>query len=94
MPVGRSRQGTNQEGALIPQRSAWGQALEAGLPRIIENPIPIGTRKDINFFGGTIGGISTISASVVALIGANGYFGDVPQDQQDIVHALPPWERV
>ncbi len=94
MSVGRSRQGTNQEGALIPQRSAWGQALEAGIPRINEHPMPIGTRKDINFFGGTIGGISTISASVIALIGAQGYFGDAPQDQQDIVHALPPWERV
>ncbi len=91
MAVGRSRQGTNQEGGLGGNRSAWGQALGAAIGRTIDQPLPIGTTP--HNFGGTAGGVMTLSASVLPLIGTNGYFGDMPQAQQGVVVAAPPWER-
>ena len=94
MPVGRSRLGTNQEGALSPQVSAWGAALNGARSLMVDQPRPIGTKKDINFFGGTIGATSTNSANVGVYPYDKGYFGDMPQTQQDKVAAPPPWERV
>jgi hypothetical protein len=91
MPVRRSRQGTNQAGALAPTKSVWGQTLAGATSGLIDQPLPIGSQGQ--GFGGTAGGLVTIAASVKSLIGAPGYWGDVPQSQQDTVDVSPPWER-
>lgn len=92
MPVGRSRQGTNQAGALAPLTSAWGQEMAGGTSGLIDQPRPIGWRH--HNFGGTVGGCVTISASVLPLFHSRGFFGDVPETQQDTVIAPDPWNRV
>jgi hypothetical protein len=90
--VGRSRQGTNQEGGLIPNKSPWGQVLRSATSRLIDQPTPIGTQPNINF-GGTAGGVMTIAASTKTVIGTFAYWGDVPQSEQATVAVSPPWER-
>lgn len=91
MAVRRMHGANNQAGTLAPVVSPWGQALHAGTPQLIERPLPIGTRK--HNFGGTVGGVSTVSASVVSIGGQLGYFGDLPTLEQDRVLAPEPWER-
>jgi len=89
MPHNRGR--NNQEGDLTPQTSAWGQALIAGLSQLIDQPAPIGWRR--HNFGGTVGGLTTVSASVLPVFSHYGFFGDVPESEQGTVDALPPWKR-
>lgn len=91
MPVRRSRQGTNQAGALSPLVSPWGQTLLGSTPQLIDQPLPIGTKP--NNFGGTAGGLITIAASVKLVSGDVGYFGDVPQSEQPLLTVSQPWER-
>lgn len=93
MAVGRSRQGTNQAGALAPLVSPWGQALKARTSELIDQPPPIG-RQWSRRATGTVGGIVVISASVKALVADGGYFGDAPQSLQDTISAPEPWDRV
>lgn len=91
MPVGRSRQGTDQAGALAPTRSVWGAILDGSRGRMIDQPAPIGSQS--TGFGGTVGGLFTVSANVGIIARQPGYFGDVPESQQGVVIASPPWER-
>lgn len=85
---------SNQEGMTIPFTSPWGQELFAGTPQLIAHPAPL-TRGDRRRkgYGGTIGGMTTLSASVIGLVSEQGYYGDLPQSQQAVVASLPPWER-
>lgn len=92
MAVGRSRQGTNQAGALAPLRSVWGQQMFAGTSQLIDQPAPIGWRP--NNFGGTVGGMITVAASMTPRSAERGYFGDLPQSEQANVEAPDPWDRV
>jgi hypothetical protein len=82
----------NYAGALVPQRSAWGELLEAGTSELIDQPLPIGTRR--HNFGGTVGGVSTLAASTMPLYTQQAYWGDIPQSEQDTVVAPEPWDRV
>lgn len=92
MAVRRIHGGLNvQAGSMAPVESPWGQALEDATPRLIDQPLPIGTRP--RNFGGTVGGIHTASASVLPIWETRGYFGDAPQSLQDFVPAPPPWKR-
>jgi hypothetical protein len=99
---------TNQEGYTFPGpyfTSPWGEELFAGTPQLIANPAPLtgrpqGDRHDATNVGpyhvgypGTIGGMSILAASVVGLFDPVGYYGDLPQSEQNIVAAVPPWER-
>jgi hypothetical protein len=85
---------SNQEGMTIPFHSPWGQELAAFTPHLIAHPAPLVTgdlrRKG---YGGNIGGMATLSASVVGITTEPGYFGDLPQSTQPIVQAHNPWER-
>lgn len=92
MAVGRDHGLNNQEGMLHPHTSPWGQALLAGRAQTVAHPAPIGTDRK-KAFGGTVGGVSTASANVIALVGPSGYYGDLPQTQQDLVNAPDPWNR-
>lgn len=92
MPVGRKHGGySNQAGSFAPIVSPWGQALQNGLGSLIDQPAPIGWRR--HNFGGTVGGLTTVSASVIPIFTQPGYFGDVPQTEQATVDAPPPWKR-
>jgi hypothetical protein len=82
----------NYAGALVPQFSQWGQALKHGTPQLIDQPTPIGTRR--HNFGGTVGAMATVSASVMPIFTSQAYWGDIPQNEQGTVDAPPPWERV
>lgn len=93
MSTGRVRGLNNHAGDLIPQQSAWGQALASGESELIDQPIPIGRQRDGAFYG-TVGGITTRSASITPLFTPGGYWGDLPQDQQPLVSAPQPWDRV
>ena len=93
MAVGRSRQGTNQAGALAPLVSPWGQALKAHTGELIDQPPPIGAQWSRRAKG-TVGAIVTIQASIKPLVTEGGYFGDAPQSLQDNISAPEPWERV
>lgn len=93
MAVGRSRQGTNQAGALAPLVSPWGQALKAHTGELIDQPPPIGHQWS-HRSKGTVGAIAIISASIKPLVSDQGYFGDAPQSLQDSISAPQPWERV
>lgn len=97
---------SNQEGFTVPGpyvSSPWGDAMFAATPQLIANPAPLmgrpqGDRRDQNGpyhvgYAGTIGGMSILAASVVGLFDPVGYYGDLPQGQQGVVAALPPWER-
>lgn len=95
MAVGHRHGGIgNQEGMTVPFTSPWGEALRAGTPQLIAHPAPLtkGDRKRKGY-GGIIGGMSTLSASVIAISSEQGYGGDLPQSQQVVVAAYPPWER-
>ncbi len=94
MAVRRTHGGiTNQAGALAPTTSAWGQALSAGQGILVDQPMPIGTRRR-GGYGGTVGGVTVIAASTRTVAEVNrSYFGDLPQSQQGTVKAAPPWER-
>lgn len=84
----------NEEGTFYPTTSPAGQALLFATPQLIEQPTPIGCRVDgYAPFGGTVGGMATRSASVIALFAPGGYWGDAPGTLQDLVTAPPPWER-
>lgn len=94
MSVRRTHGGiTNQAGAFAPVTSAWGQQLAAAQGTLVDQPLPIGTRKRRGY-GGTVGGVTVLAASTrpVAESGRS-YFGDLPQSQQNTVPAAPPWER-
>lgn len=93
MAVGRSRQGTNQAGALAPLVSPWGQFLKAHTDELIDTPPPIGNQWSRRATG-TVGGIAVIAASIKPLVVEGGYFGDAPQRLQDTISAPEPWERV
>ena len=93
MAVGRSRQGTNQEGALAPLVSPWGQYLKAHTADLIAHPPPIGSQSSRRATG-TVGGIVMIQASIKPLVMDGGYFGDAPQSLQATIRAAEPWERV
>ena len=99
---------SNQEGYTVPGpfvTSEYGEEMFAFTPALIDNPAPLtgrpqGDRRDASNIGpyhvgypGTIGGMSILAASVVGLFDPVGYYGDLPQGQQGIVAALPPWER-
>ena len=86
-----TRGNNNQEGRLSPRTSVWGQEYLAGLPELYDQARPIGTQS--RGWRGTVGGIVTRSASVVALFAPGGYWGDVPQSQQAFVGAPDPWNR-
>lgn len=91
---------SNQEGFTIPGpyvTSPWGEAMFAGTAQLIAHPKPLtggmdGSRRSQGY-GGTIGGMSLLAASVVGITTQAGYYGDMPQSQQGTVAALPPWER-
>lgn len=82
----------NQEGTLTPTTSPYGQLLRAATSLLIAQPAPIGRQND-GAFHGTVGGIATRSASVVALFAPGGYFGDAPSGLQPLVSAPEPWNR-
>jgi len=86
-----TRGDTNQEGRLSPRVSAWGQTYLNNLPEFIDNAAPIGRQS--RGYRGTVGAVITHSASVVALFSPGGYWGDLPQSQQPVVAAPPPWKR-
>jgi len=92
MPVRRSRQGTNQAGALAPLVSPWGQVLRGATSELIDQPLPIGSGFGASF-GGTAGGVSTLAASVKSVVGSIAYWGDIPQSEQATVAVSPPWDR-
>lgn len=81
----------NQAGMTAPFVSAWGQALLAGQSKLIDQPAPIGSQS--MGFGGTVGGVVTLAASVTPIQSFAGYFGDLPQSEQDSVDAPAPWDR-
>jgi hypothetical protein len=81
----------DQEGDLVPSTSVWGQEYLAHLPQYIDNPAPIGRQS--HGWRGTVGGMATRSASVVALFAPGGYWGDLPSGEQAYVPAPQPWER-
>ena len=92
--VGKMNGVNNHEGALTPQRSQWGQALIAGIPQLTDMPMPIGKRVDSRKpYGGTVGGVGTNVASTLTVSSTGGYWGDLPQTQQEIVQASDPWNR-
>jgi hypothetical protein len=78
----------------VPFVSPWGQALFAGTSQLIAHPEPLtkGDRRR-DGYGGTIGGFTALSASVIGITSEQGYYGDLPQSQQAVVASLPPWER-
>jgi hypothetical protein len=104
--VGRWNGGLNiQEGYTIPGPyidSPWGQELIEGTHQLVNDPAPL-TGRPVGDrhpggpyhvgYAGTIGGMSILAASVVGLFDPAGYYGDLPQSQQGIVAAVPPWER-
>lgn len=92
MPVRRMNNPNNAAGALVPQHSAWGQALAGATARLIAHPAPIG-RQGLLGFGGTIGGVLTQSAIVQTIQNHPSYFGDAPQSEQPLVDAPDPWNR-
>ena len=93
MSTGRVTGPNNHAGDLAPLVSPWGQELFRATGELIDQPHPIGRQRH-GYYWGTVGGISTRSANVNALFVPGGYFGDLPQSEQDIVDAPPPWERM
>jgi hypothetical protein len=86
-----TRGDSNQEGRLSPRTSEWGEEYLAGLPQLFDQARPIGQQS--RGWRGTVGGLSTRSASVVPLFSPGGYWGDLPQSEQSFVDAPPPWNR-
>lgn len=93
MSTGRVTGENNHAGDLAPLVSPWGQALFARTSMLIDQPAPIGSQSG-DAYGGTVGGVTTRAASVIPLFAPGGYFGDIPQSEQDVVSAPPPWDRV
>lgn len=94
MAVGRFHGGYgNQEGMTVPATSPWGQALLAHKAQLIDNP-PVLQSSRLKGYGGTVGGVVTVQANVQPIYTGEGYFGDLPQEQQPTVSAPPPWGRV
>lgn len=94
MSTGRVTGPNNHAGDLAPLTSPWGRALFSHTYELVYQSPPIGVPQSGDAFGGTIGGITTRSASVIALFAPGGYFGDLPQTEQSFVDAPPPWERI
>jgi hypothetical protein len=66
--------------------------LNDNLSELIDQPLPIGTRR--HNFGGTVGGLGMVSASILPIYMQPAFWGDVPESQQGTVDAPPPWQRV
>lgn len=82
-----------QAGTTTPATSPWGQLLAAGQSQLIDQPAPIGVHKHEGY-GGTVGGLTIVAATVRPIVALGGYNGDVPQAEQRTVKAAPPWARV
>lgn len=99
MSVGRNHGRLNQAGDLAPFVSPWGQELAAHESMLIDQPPPIGGKSNPNDmhgrmgFGGTVGGMITLSANTGYVQAERGYFGDLPENQQALVDAADPWDR-
>lgn len=94
MSVGRFHGANNQEGTLTPVTSVWGQALRAGTSQLIDQPTPIGREVfGLPSYGGTVGGLTVVAASIAPIVSQPGYFGDAPQYLQPEVDVPDPWNR-
>jgi hypothetical protein len=92
--VGRTHGDNNQEGRLVPAYSEWGQELAAGEGQLIDQPMPIGRHvSGLPSYGGTVGGLTVVAASIKPVVAPPGYFGDAPQRLQESVSAPDPWNR-
>jgi hypothetical protein len=94
MSVGRQHGENNQEGTLTPTRSVWGQMLRGGTSELIDQPQPIGRSvSGLPSFRGTVGGLTTVAASISPVVAPPGYFGDTPEFLRGTVDAPNPWDR-
>ena len=95
--VGRVTGPNNHAGDLAPLTSPWGAILFTNTGMLIAQPPPIGHQGTLGFnraFGGTVGGFSSLSASVIALAVEQQYGGDAPQTLQPTLQDPVPWNRV
>lgn len=81
----------NQEGMTAPFTSEWGQELAVNTPALVAHPLPIGRNR--HSYKASVGGFVSLAASLKPVVAGTGYFGDLPQSQQDTVSAPPAWER-